>query len=112
MENFIDNLPYKINEKFEVKNMKNNIYSKTKSVEQILPLRNKQKTSPIIQNIGSFAITKTILRRLELLEKLKRNTYWLVSCNKPVNEKRAIWRKDFENFVVELSRQDKVLLNG
>jgi len=53
-----------------------------------------------------------IIRRLKLLGKLERNTYWLISCDRPVNEKRAIWRKDFENFVVELSRQDKILLNG
>ena len=56
--------------------------------------------------------TETCFRRFQLLTKLQRHTYWLITSTKPVKEKLAIWHKDFEKFCKELARQDTILRNS
>ena len=45
---------------------------------------------------------KQLFERIQTLEKLKRHTYWLITSDRPVKEKMAIWSKDYEKLCLEL----------
>ncbi|HLC96042.1 MAG TPA: hypothetical protein VJH97_01860 [Candidatus Nanoarchaeia archaeon] len=56
------------------------------------------------------AIQKEIcLKRWYLLNKLYGDAKWLINSGKPLNQKHAIWKNNFDKFVIELSKQDKKL---
>jgi len=52
-------------------------------------------------------LDKIIIERFILLNKLHKNTKWLIYSNMPVKQKLAIWHSDLEKFCYTLGMQDR-----